>query len=103
MGYGVDMPEEPKTHHEIGRRTYIIADVEPLDVDGIRTVLVGSAMWLIAFFGLLPFYGRLADSGRAWWLWTCWAGFAIGVFGYEYARRRRNKRTRGGGGKRSSV
>ncbi|MEI2810427.1 MAG: DUF2530 domain-containing protein [Nocardioides sp.] len=94
------MPEEPKTHHAIGRRTYIIAKVEPLDVDGIRTVVVGSALWLIAFLGLLPFYGRLADSGRVWWLWTCCAGCAIGLFGYEYARRRRNRRS--GGGKRSA-
>ncbi len=86
-----------KTHHEIGRRTYIIADVEPLDVDGIRTVQVGSALWLLAFVALLPFYQRLADSGREWWLWTCLTGFAIGIFGNEWARRRRNQRSRGGG------
>ena len=28
--------------HEIGNRTYIVADVEPLDVDGVRTVEVGT-------------------------------------------------------------
>ena len=27
--------------HEIGNRTYIVADVDPLDVDGVRTVEVG--------------------------------------------------------------
>ena len=28
--------------HEIGNRTYIVADVEPLDVDGVRTIEVGT-------------------------------------------------------------
>ena len=78
--------------HEIGNRTYIVADVDPLDVDGTRTVAVGSALFLVAFVLLLPFYGRLEDSGRVWWLWTCLAGFGLGLFGLEYCRRRRNLR-----------
>ncbi len=87
--------DERKTQHEIGNRTYMVADVEPLDVYGIRTVQVGSALWLVSFLGLLPFYGRLEESGREWWLWTCWAGFALGLFGYEWARRQRNKQAKG--------
>ena len=77
---------------DIGNRTYFIADVEPLDVDGIRTVEVGSALWLIAFLALLPFYGRLQESGHLWWLWTCLAGFGFGLIGLEYCRRRRRAR-----------
>jgi Protein of unknown function (DUF2530) len=96
IGYRAGVPhDERKTQHEIGNRTYVVADVEPLDADGIRTVQVGSALWVISFLGLLPFYGRLADSGRVWWLWTCWAGFALGLFGYEWARRQRNRRSAG--------
>ena len=38
--------------HEIGNRTYIVADVAPLDVDGVRTVEVGTGLWLLAFIGL---------------------------------------------------
>ncbi len=79
---------QPKTH-EIGNRTYIVADVEPLDVDGGYTVRVGSLLWLIAFVALLPFYGQLRDSGRGWWLWTCLAGLSLGLFGMEYTKRRR--------------
>ena len=79
-------------HHEIGNRTYFIADVEPMDVDGVRTVEVGSALWLIAFVGLLPFYGRLEESGRVWWLWTCMAGLGLGLIGLEFCRRRRKLR-----------
>ena len=64
--------------HEIGNRTFIVADVDPLDVDGVRTVAVGAILWLVAFVMLLPFYGSLEESGRTWWLWTCLAGFGLG-------------------------
>ena len=70
-------------------RRYIVADVEPLDVDGVRTVAVGTGLWLLAFVMLLPFYGRLEEAGRLDWLWTCVAGFGLGVLGWDYCRRRR--------------
>ena len=89
-------PVEPTSSdlktHEIGKRTYIVADVDPLDVDGVRTVAVGAALWLVGFVLLLPFAGRLADTDRIWWLWTCLAGFGLGVIGWDYCRRRRNRR-----------
>jgi Protein of unknown function (DUF2530) len=95
LGYGAAVPhDERKTEHKIGNRTYMVADVEPLDGDGLRTVQVGAGLWVISFLGLLPFYGSLDETGRIWWLWTCWAGFALGLFGYEWARRRRNRRQR---------
>lgn len=78
--------------HEIGNRTYIVADVDPLDVDGVRTVAVGAGLWLLAFVMLLPFYGRLQEADRLWWLWTCLAGFGLGVLGWDYCRRRRRRR-----------
>lgn len=86
--------EQPMTH-EIGHRTLFVADVEPLDVDGVRTVEVGTAAWLVAFVALLPFYGRLEDSDNEWWLWTCLAGFGLGLFGLEFCRRRRKARLDG--------
>jgi hypothetical protein len=88
----VDLRDEQPTQHAIGSRTFFVADVEPLDVDGVRTVEVGTALWLVAFVALLPFYGRLQDAGRGWWLWTCLAGFGLGLFGLEYCRRRRRAR-----------
>lgn len=84
--------DQPRTH-EIGRRTYLVADVEPLDVDGVRTVEIGIGIFVVAFVALLPFYGRLADNGRTWWLWTCLAGAGLGSLGLEYCRRRRKIRT----------
>ncbi len=69
-------------------------EVAPLDVDGVRTIEIGTLVWLVAFLGLLPFYGRLHEDGHAWWLWTCLAGFGLGALGVEWLRRRRNHRQR---------
>ncbi len=88
----VELRDDQPMQHEIGNRTYMVADVDPLDVDGIRTVEVGVGLWLLGFIALLPFYGRLQDEGNAWWLWTCLAGFGLGLFGLEYCRRRRKVR-----------
>lgn len=87
-----EQPTEGVQAHEIGSRTYLVAQVDPLDVDGTRTVAVGSLMFLVAFVLLLPFRGRLDDAGRGWWLWTCLSGFALGVVGWAYCVRRRNRR-----------
>ncbi|UPK74445.1 DUF2530 domain-containing protein [Nocardioidaceae bacterium SCSIO 66511] len=78
------------TEIEVGQRTYAVASVDPLDVDGVRTVTVGTVLWLVAFLALLPFVGPLRDSGNIWWLWTCLAGFGLGLIGIEYCRRRRH-------------
>ena len=77
------------TEHEIGRRRFLVAEVEPLDVDGVRTMQVGSALWFLALMGLLPFVDVLRDTGRGWWLATCLAGAVLGLIGWEYCRRRR--------------
>jgi Protein of unknown function (DUF2530) len=71
-----------------------VGTVPPLDVTGVRTVAVGAGLWLIAFVALLPFYGTLRDSGRSWWVWTCVTGFALGLVGLEYCRRRRARLAR---------
>jgi hypothetical protein len=91
-GHADESPGPDAHVQRIGKRTYLIADVEPLDVDGTRTVAVGTVLWLVAFVLLLPFYGRLEQTNRVWWLWTCLAGFGLGVLGWDYCRRRRNKR-----------
>lgn len=77
---------------EIRQKTYVTAKaVHPLDVTGVRTIGVGVVLWIVAFVALLPFYSTLQDHGRGWWLWTCLAGFGLGLLGLEYCRRRRNK------------
>lgn len=89
----------PATPHEFGRpdvtehafanRTYLVAKVQPLDVNGVRTIGFGALLWFVAFLALLPFTSTLQESGRLWWLWTCLAGFGLGLVGWEYCRRRR--------------
>ncbi len=88
----VELRDDQPMTHEIGNRTYVVAPVEPLDVDGVRTVEVGIAIFVVAFVALLPFYGRLEAEGRTWWLWTCLAGAGLGLVGLEYCRRRRHAR-----------
>jgi hypothetical protein len=88
----VELRDDQPTQHEIGNRTYIVADVEPLDVDGVRTVEVGVVLWVVGFVALLPFYGRLEHDGHTWWLWTCLAGAGLGLIGLDYCRRRRRAR-----------
>ncbi|GGD22904.1 DUF2530 domain-containing protein [Nocardioides daphniae] len=95
------MRDEQKPDHGL----FNVAEVQPLDVDGIRTVEIGTALWAVAFVGLLPFWSSLAESGRLWWLWTCMAGLGLGLLGIDHCRRRRARgeltRTpapRGGGG-----
>jgi hypothetical protein len=37
---------------------------------------------------LLPFHDWLEAHDREWWLLTCAAGFGLGIFGFDYCRRR---------------
>ncbi|WP_231123579.1 DUF2530 domain-containing protein [Nocardioides sambongensis] len=84
--------DEQPEQREIGNRTYLIAPVEPLDVDGVRTVQVGTALFLLAFLGLLPFYGRLQTNETTWLLWMCLTGVGLGLIGQDYCKRRRAAR-----------
>lgn len=90
----MELRDDQPHQHEIGHRTYIVADVEPLDVDGTRTVLVGTLAWVVAFLALLPFRTQLVADNREWMLWTCLAGAGLGCLGLEYCRRRRVARSR---------
>ena len=72
----------------VGPTSGTVAPVQPLDVTGVRTVGVGTLLFLVAGLVLLAFHGWLEETDREWWLWTCVAGFGLGVFGYDYCRRR---------------
>lgn len=43
--------------------------------------IAGTAAWAVAGLALLPFHARLAENGHTSWLWTCLAGFLLGVVG----------------------
>ncbi|MEV5414053.1 DUF2530 domain-containing protein [Thermopolyspora sp. NPDC052614] len=59
-------------------------DLEPLQTNDTATILVGTALWVIALIVLL-----IAQPGpdQRWWIWTCVAGIAGGIFGLGYVRR----------------
>jgi Protein of unknown function (DUF2530) len=80
---------EPAKPGDLGQAAS--AAPQPVDVDGVAIVTVGTILWAIAFVALLPFRSRLADHNIDWWLWTCLAGVAMGLWGINYCRRRRNR------------
>jgi hypothetical protein len=64
------------------------APILPLDVTGVRTVTTGTGLFALAFVVLLLNLDWVRDHDRTWWLWTCLAGVALGIFGYVYCTRR---------------
>lgn len=85
-----DLGRPDITELEFGKTTHRVAVVEPLDVDGVRTMTVGTVIWGVIAIALLPFWGTLQDQGRTWWLWTAIAGLGLGLMGIEYCKRRRD-------------
>jgi hypothetical protein len=57
--------------------------------DGVVPVTVGTVVWGAALIVTFMLRGRLAESGTQWWVWTCATGFALGLFGCWWVRRRR--------------
>jgi Protein of unknown function (DUF2530) len=62
---------------------------EPLEVDDVKVVAIGTAAWLAVLLGVLALRGRLAAETSEAWVWTCLAGFGLGLLGLVYCRRRR--------------
>lgn len=77
------------TEFEIGRTTHRVAEVQPMDLDGVRTMTIGTIAWGVVTVALLPFWGTLQEDGRTWWVWTAIAGLGLGLIGIEYCKRRR--------------
>jgi hypothetical protein len=54
-----------------------------------RLVAVGTGLWFVAFVALLPFWGWLGRHDHRIWLWTCLAGWLLGLAGYSIMVRHR--------------
>ncbi len=54
-----------------------------------RIVAIGTALWFAGFVVLLPFYGWLGRHDHRIWLWTCLAGWILGLMGYSIMVRHR--------------
>lgn len=58
-------------------------------------VAIGTALFFVAFLALLPCYDWLGVHRHRVWLWTCLAGWTLGLIGWLLmARHRRAGRTR---------
>src|SRR5581483_3999967 len=70
----------------------------PLEADDRLVIRVITAGWAIALVVLLIVRGSL-PAGQRWWVWTCVAGLAFGIFGLWYVPRLKRGRTRAAAGK----
>jgi hypothetical protein len=71
-----------------------LAQPPPVQMSSRRIVVIGATLWFVAFVVLLPFYGWLGRHGHRIWLWTCLAGWLLGIVGWLIiSRHRREGRT----------
>ena len=65
----------------------------PLEANDQLVIQVITAGWAVALVALLIVRGSLA-AGQRWWVWTCAAGLAMGLFGLWYVPRLKRGRAR---------
>jgi amino acid transporter len=70
----------------------------PLEADDQLVIRVITAGWAIALVILLIVRGSL-PAGERWWIWTCVAGLAFGIFALWYVPRLKRGRTRAPAGR----
>jgi len=73
----------------------------PLEADDQLVIRVITAGWAIALVILLIVRGSL-PAGERWWIWTCVAGLAFGIFALWYVPRLKRGRTRAAAGREPS-
>jgi len=73
---------------QLARGELVHAEVKPLDLSGIPTVIVGIVAWAVAFVVVMIFRDDLKRAGNEWWIWVTVAGFGLGWIGLLYCRRR---------------
>jgi hypothetical protein len=65
----------------------------PLEADDRLITAVFTAGWAVALVVLLIVRTSL-PAGSRWWIWTCAAGFVMGLFGLWYVPRLKRARAR---------
>ncbi len=67
---------------------------QPLPVDTVRVVAVGTALWGLALVAALVALPWLRSHDRLWWLWTALAGVLLGLLGLSVTVRQRRRDAR---------
>jgi uncharacterized membrane protein len=62
--------------------------LEPLEINGITAVMVGTIVWTVATVIMILRRDQLEASGRGNWVWICACGVLLGLLGIRYTRRR---------------
>ena len=65
----------------------------PLEANDRLVTLTGTAGWALALIVLLIVRGSVPSDHR-WWIWTCAAGLAMGLFALWYVPRFKRARAR---------
>jgi Protein of unknown function (DUF2530) len=65
----------------------------PLEANDQLVAVVGTAAWAVALVVLLIVRSEL-PAGSRWWIWTCVAGLALGLFAIWYVPRLKRSRAR---------
>ena len=65
----------------------------PLEANDRLVTITGTAGWALALIVLLIVRGSLPADAR-WWIWTCVAGLAMGLFALWYVPRFKRARAR---------
>ena len=65
----------------------------PLEANDRLVTAVGTAGWAVALVVLLIVRGQIPADQR-WWIWTCVAGVAMGLFALWYVPRVKRARAR---------
>jgi Protein of unknown function (DUF2530) len=66
----------------------VLPELEPMEVNDVLIVAVGTALFAIASLVLLPMHASLSHSGHGRWPWIALSGFLLGLIGLVYCRRR---------------
>lgn len=61
---------------------------EPMEVNDVAIVAVGTALFAVAFIVLIALHGPLQHDGRGHWPWVALSGFLLGLIGLLYCTRR---------------
>lgn len=69
----------------------VVEELAPLPYDGVRSVAVGTVVWLVALVVMLFFVDDLRGDGHLWWIPTAAVGFGLGLPGLWIVVRRRNR------------
>lgn len=63
-------------------------ELEPMEVDLMMIVGIGTVLFAVAFLILLPLHASLEHAGRGRWPWIALSGAVLGLMGLGYLRRR---------------